>query len=92
MLAVAPHLGMLVAHSPEDLGLHCFTVNGRHMAFAEGSERLSSLAVSPDGRFLLTGGAKGFVTLRWLHSLQVGETRQHFVWTSSVSAVLHGRN
>ena len=74
LLAIAPHLGLLVAHSPDDLALHSFTINGRLAVSAEGSERLSSLAVSPDGRFLLTGGAKGLVTLRWLHSLQVSVT------------------
>ena len=74
LLALAPHLGLLVAHSPDDLALHSFTINGRRAVSAEGSERLSSMAVSPDGRFLLTGGAKGLVTLRWLHSLQVDVT------------------
>ena len=71
LLALAPQLGVLVAHSWQDLALHAFTINGRHLVTCEGNERLSALAVSPDGRFLLTGGAKGLVTLRWLHSLQV---------------------
>ncbi len=38
---------------------------------AEGTERLASAVASADGRFLLTGGAKGLIVLRWLHSLQV---------------------
>jgi len=38
---------------------------------AEGTERLASAAASADGRFVLTGGAKGLIVLRWLHSLQV---------------------
>ena len=38
---------------------------------ADGTERLAAAAVTSDGRFLLTGGAKGSVRLRWLHSLQV---------------------
>jgi hypothetical protein len=52
-------------------------VNGRHLVSAEGSERLAAMAVSPDGRFLLTAGAKGMVVLRWLHSLQVHWTDGH---------------
>ncbi|KAK9824084.1 hypothetical protein WJX72_007613 [[Myrmecia] bisecta] len=71
LLAIAPGLGMLIAHSQQDLALHAYTINGRHLVSAEGTEKLRALAVSPDGRFLLTGGAKGTVTLRWLHSLQV---------------------
>lgn len=71
-LVAAAATARLVAHSHQDLGLHACSVHGRHIVSAECSERLSALAVSPDGRFLLTGGAKGAITLRWLHSLQVG--------------------
>jgi hypothetical protein len=46
-------------------------INGRPLVAAEGTERLAAAAATADGRFLLTGGAKGSVRLRWLHSLQV---------------------
>ncbi len=49
----------------------CVQINGRPLVAAEGTERLAAAAVTSDGRFLLTGGAKGSVRLRWLHSLQV---------------------
>ena len=71
LLVIAPGPGMLLAHSWTSLALHAYTINGRHIATAEGTERLSALAVSADGRFVLSGGAKGVITLRWLHSLQV---------------------
>ena len=71
LLVIAPGPGILLAHSWTSLALHAYTINGRHMATAEGTERLSALAVSADGRFVLSGGAKGVITLRWLHSLQV---------------------
>lgn len=70
-LVMAPSDGFLLAHSWADLGLHLFTVNGRLLTSAEGTERLNALVIPPDGKLLLTGGAKGLVTLRWLHSLQV---------------------
>lgn len=35
-------------------------------------ERLSALVLSPCGRLVLSGGTNGVVTLRWVHSLQVG--------------------
>ena len=71
LLAAAAGQGMLVAHSWQDLSLHAYTINGRHLVSAEGNERLKAMVVSPDGRFLLTGGCKGFITLRWLHSMEV---------------------
>ena len=72
LLLVTPGPGIVVVHSHADLALHAFTVNGRHLVSAEGTERLAAGVATADGRFLLTGGAKGLVTLRWLHSLQVG--------------------
>ena len=71
LLAAAPGPGLLAAHAPGDLTLHVLDCNGRHLAFAPGTERLAALAVSPDGRFLLTGGQRGAVALHWLHSLEV---------------------
>lgn len=71
ILAIAPGPGILLAHSWKSLAIHAYTVNGRHMATAEGTEKLSAFAVSADGRFLVTGGVKGIITLRWIHSLQV---------------------
>ena len=71
LLAIAPGPGMLVAHSWADLGLHVFSINGVHLVSCAGSERLSALALSPTGHFLLTGGLRGVVSLLWLHSLEV---------------------
>ena len=71
LLAIAPGPGILLAHSRQSLAIHAYTINGRHMASTEGTEQLNAFAVSADGRFLLTGGARGIITLRWIHSLQV---------------------
>ena len=49
---------------------HNFAIGDAQVS-AEGTERLASAAASADGRFVLTGGAKGLIVLRWLHSLQV---------------------
>lgn len=46
-------------------------VNGRLMVAMETTERLAAACATHCGRFLLTGGTKGAVALRWLHSLQV---------------------
>lgn len=71
LLVIAPGSGILLAHDWKNLAIHAYTINGRHLATAECKERLSAFAVSADGRFLLTGGVKGVITVRWLHSLQV---------------------
>lgn len=71
MLAISHGQGILVVHSADDLSLHAFTINGRHRKAVDTTERLSALCISPDGRFLLSAGAKGVISLVWLHSFQV---------------------
>jgi WD40 repeat protein len=71
LLTFAPQLGLVLTHSQADLCLHSFTVNGRHRVSFDCTERLFAMTVSPDGKFILTGGAKGVITLMWLHSFQV---------------------
>ncbi len=63
--------GILLTHSWQSLAVHAYTINGRHIVSAEGIEQLNAIAVSAEGRFVLTGGAKGVINLRWIHSLQV---------------------
>ncbi len=70
LLALAPGPGLLAAACAADLSLHVFSANGAPLVSAEGTERLAALAASPCGRFLVTGGARGAVTLLWLHSLE----------------------
>ena len=72
LLVMCPKRGQLTVHSWTDLGLHLYTLNGRHLASEEGTEKLHALTVSPDGSFLLSGGAKGVLSIRHAHSLQVG--------------------
>ena len=71
LLALAPRLGMALAHSHADLSLRAYDVNLRPLTDALTLERLTSLAPSSDGRLVLSAGAGGAVTLRWLHSLEV---------------------
>lgn len=74
--------GLLVLHCRDNLALHLCTVNGRLLQSVEAVEKLEALLISGDARFLLTGGSKGSVTLRWLHSLEVGScTRLYVLYT-----------
>lgn len=47
---------------------------------ADTHERLAALCPTPDGRLLLAAGTSGLVTLRWLHSLQVGGGAVFVCW------------
>lgn len=71
LMAIAPQSGTLVFFSSQDFAIHSYTINARHVESAGSSEKVLSMAISPDGRYILTGGAKGLITLRYLHSLQV---------------------
>src|SRR5947209_5632397 len=71
LLAAAPGPALLAAHCGADLALHVLSCNGRLLVSACAAERLSAMAPSPDGRFLVTGGARGVASLLWLHSLEV---------------------
>ncbi|KAL0021859.1 hypothetical protein WJX77_009077 [Trebouxia sp. C0004] len=87
LLAIAPGPGILLAHSWQSLAIHAYTINGRHIVSAEGIEQLNAFAVSADGRFVLTGGAKGVINLRWIHSLQVAHRYETNNETSKHRAV-----
>ena len=89
MLAMAPGPAVLLMHSWGDLALHAFSANGRALVSAEGTERLHAMTLSPDGRLCLSGGAKGGVPLRGLHSLQVGGPRGPVHTGCTCLAIMH---
>lgn len=55
----------------------------------ECTERLSAMHISPDGRFLLTGGPKGVISLMWLHSFQVHDVTLILQQSHSFRALGH---
>lgn len=60
--------GEVVAHWA-DGSLHCFSINGEHVAAARAAAPLSCAAVSSDGQWLATGDARGAVRVRTTHDL-----------------------
>eukprot|EP00245_Coleochaete_scutata_P014708 TRINITY_DN6358_c0_g4_i1.p1 TRINITY_DN6358_c0_g4~~TRINITY_DN6358_c0_g4_i1.p1 ORF type:complete len:177 (+),score=20.36 TRINITY_DN6358_c0_g4_i1:46-531(+) len=69
-LAVSQH-GMVAMYSHDDLMLHVFSINGKPLASIDACDRLTCLAASTCGHFILSGGEKGVVVARWMHSLEV---------------------
>lgn len=63
--------GMVVLYSHDDLMLHVVSLNGVWLAHAEANGRLSCIAASASGDFIVTGGERGSIVVRWVHDLQI---------------------
>ncbi|XP_051118042.1 BEACH domain-containing protein B isoform X2 [Andrographis paniculata] len=55
----------------DDLSLHLYSINGRHISTAESHGRLSCLELSCCGNFLVCGGEQGQIIVRSMQSLEV---------------------
>eukprot|EP00003_Mantamonas_plastica_P020206 TRINITY_DN3266_c0_g1_i2.p1 TRINITY_DN3266_c0_g1~~TRINITY_DN3266_c0_g1_i2.p1 ORF type:complete len:326 (-),score=111.23 TRINITY_DN3266_c0_g1_i2:81-1058(-) len=62
--------GLVIAYSWDDLLLHVYSINGKHLYKSDTYERLTAIAVSKDG-YLVTGGEKCTVVIRELPGLEV---------------------
>lgn len=72
LLHFCAETGNIVAHSWGNRALHTFSLNGRPLATVPRlPERLYALACTADGALLLTGGGRGVVGVRQVHSLEL---------------------
>lgn len=69
-LVVSQH-GRLVIYADNDLSLHMYSINGKHIASSESNGRLSCIELSSCGDFLVCAGDHGHIILRSMHSLDV---------------------
>lgn len=65
------HHGRIVVYAENDLSLHIYSINGKHLAFSECNGRLNCMKLSRCGDFLVCAGDHGYITLRSMHSLEV---------------------
>lgn len=72
-VAISPQ-GYIVTYSLNDLNLHLYSLNGRHLYQVDTGERLYALRFSRDGEFLVTGGDRKLVVVRRSHDLEVVHT------------------
>jgi hypothetical protein len=70
-LVVLSPQGHIVFYSLEDNSLHLFTINGFLLCEGNANERLRHMLITSDSEFLVTGGEKGIVVVRQLHSFKV---------------------
>ncbi|XP_073008552.1 BEACH domain-containing protein B isoform X1 [Typha latifolia] len=68
---VASTQGRLVFYSDNDLSLHLYSINGKHIASSESNGRLNCMELSSCGEFLVCAGDHGQIVLRSMHSLDV---------------------
>lgn len=69
-LVVSRH-GRIVLYSDDDLSLHLYSINGKHIASSESYGRLSCIKLSACGDFLVCAGDQGQIVLRSMNSLEV---------------------
>ena len=61
--------GHILIHSEKDCTLHLFTINGRHIISVDINDRLKSIEITPDSKYVICGGMKKQVTIRRLYDL-----------------------
>ncbi|XP_010671613.1 BEACH domain-containing protein B isoform X2 [Beta vulgaris subsp. vulgaris] len=69
-LVVSRH-GRIVLYSDDDLSLHLYSINGKHIASSESNGRLSCVKLSVCGEYLVCAGDQGQIILRSMNSLEV---------------------
>ncbi|XP_068657011.1 BEACH domain-containing protein B [Aristolochia californica] len=69
-LAASRH-GKIVCYSDNDLTLHLYSINGKHIATSESNGHLNCVELSSCGEFLVCAGDQGQIVVRSMHSLEV---------------------
>ncbi|KAG9440194.1 hypothetical protein H6P81_020359 [Aristolochia fimbriata] len=69
-LAASRH-GKIAVYSNNDLSLHLYSINGKHIATSESNGRLNCVELSSCGEFLVCAGDQGQIVVRSMHSLEV---------------------
>ncbi|KAJ7958905.1 BEACH domain-containing protein [Quillaja saponaria] len=68
---VASRHGRIVIYADDDLSLHMYSINGKHLAASESNGRLNAVELSRCGGFLVCAGDQGQIVVRSMNSLEV---------------------
>jgi WD40 repeat protein len=63
--------GFIVAYSNDDSTLYSFAINGKFQAKKMIGDRLHAVCLSEDHKVIITGGERGLLVLRLVHSLEL---------------------
>ncbi|CAI9116125.1 OLC1v1017198C2 [Oldenlandia corymbosa var. corymbosa] len=69
-LVVSRH-GQIVLYAHDDLSLHMYSINGKHIASSESNGRLNCVELSACGQFLVCAGDQGQIVVRCMFTLEV---------------------
>lgn len=67
----ASHHGRIVLYGDDDLSLHLYSINGKHLASSESNGRINCLELSKCGEFLVSAGDQGQIVVRSMNTLEV---------------------
>ncbi|KAI3726569.1 hypothetical protein L1987_66367 [Smallanthus sonchifolius] len=68
---VASRHGRIVLYAEDDLSLHLYSINGKHLNSCESSGRLNCIELSSCGEFLVCAGDQGQIVVRSMKSLEI---------------------
>ncbi|CAI0463985.1 unnamed protein product [Linum tenue] len=68
---VASRHGHIVFYAEDDLSLHLYSINGKHLASSESNGRLNWIKLSRCGEFLVCAGDHGQIVVRSMRNLDV---------------------
>ncbi|XP_023910441.2 BEACH domain-containing protein B isoform X2 [Quercus suber] len=68
---VASQHGRIVFYAEDDLSLHLYSINGKHLAESESNGRLNCVELSDCGEFLVCAGDQGQIVVRSMNSLEI---------------------
>lgn len=68
---VASRHGRIVLYSDDDLSLHLYCINGKHISTSESNGRLNCVELSSCGEFLVCAGDQGQIIVRSMNSLEI---------------------
>lgn len=70
LIKICPMVGHVVMHSNKDGMLHLFSCNGALLASVDTKDHLRSMLITPDGKYIVTGGRNKTLVVRRLHDLE----------------------
>lgn len=68
---VASRHGRVVLYADEDLSLHLYSINGKHLATSESNGRLNCVELSKCGEFLVSAGDQGQIVVRSMNTFDI---------------------